>query len=205
MLKIASAGLLALCLCGCAMSLPSLTSPFAAREDDEPAAQPKPVKRETAAKAGIWETFSAPFRSADAVEPAAAMADRFKPEDMVKALNAYRVSRGLKPLRMHPKLEAAAKAHAADLAKHDRISHFGSDGSDIEERARRAGYDYTLLAENIGAGQRDGEEALKGWTNSPSHNSNLLLADARDVGVALVYNPQSKFKTFWTMVVGAAE
>jgi uncharacterized protein YkwD len=31
----------------------------------------------------------------------------------------------------------------------------------------------------------------------------LLLADATHMGIALVQDPRSEFKTFWTLVVGA--
>lgn len=44
-------------------------------------------------------------------------------------INAYRKERGLKPLKLNPELTEAAKNHSRDLAKWDRISHYGSDGS----------------------------------------------------------------------------
>jgi uncharacterized protein YkwD len=44
---------------------------------------------------------------------------------------------------------------------------------------------------------------MKGWQASPGHNKNLLLKDARHMGIALVQDPKTDFKTFWTLVVGA--
>ncbi len=118
-------------------------------------------------------------------------------------INAYRRKHGLKPLRVDALLTAAAKAHARDLAKWDRISHFGSDGSNPWDRVKRAGYTARLAAENVGTGQASLEEVLAGWKKSPGHNKNLLLRDARHMGIALVHARDSEFKTFWTLVLGA--
>ena len=142
--------------------------------------------------------------------PRGALADRDFSRSMLNAelardkINAYRKQKGLKPVRLNVALTAAAKAHSRDLAKWDRISHFGSDGSNPWDRVKRAGYNAKLAAENVGTGQVDFDEVLKGWKNSPGHNKNLLLSDAEHVGIALVHEPKSEFKTFWTLVVGAS-
>jgi len=120
-----------------------------------------------------------------------------------KIINDYRRKNGLKPLTIDAQLTAAAKAHSVDLAKWDRISHYGSDGSNPWDRVRRAGYKASLAAENVGTGQVTLEEVFRGWRNSPGHNKNLLLKDARHMGIALVYDAKTEFKTFWTLVLGA--
>lgn len=121
-----------------------------------------------------------------------------------EAINKYRREKGLKPLQLNAALTNAAKAHAKDLAKWDRISHFGSDGSNPWDRVKRAGYNAKLAAENVGTGQASFEEVLKGWKESPGHNKNLLLSDAEHMGIALVHEPKTEFKTFWALVVGSA-
>lgn len=118
-------------------------------------------------------------------------------------INKYRVQNGLKPLKLNAELSAAAKNHSRDLAKWDRISHFGSDGSNPWDRVKRAGYNARLAAENVGTGQATIEEVFKGWRESPGHNKNMLLADAEHMGIALVQEPQTEFKTFWTLVLGS--
>ena len=120
-----------------------------------------------------------------------------------RMINAYRKRNGLKPLAIDPQLTAAALAHARDLAKWDRISHYGSDGSNPWDRVRRSGYKAQLTAENVGTGQITLKEVIAGWKKSESHNENLLLNDAKHMGIALVHNPKSKFQTFWTLVLGA--
>ena len=122
----------------------------------------------------------------------------------LKLINDYRATNGLKPLRLDPKLTVAAKMHSRDLAKTDRISHYGSDGSSPWDRVKRAGYTAKIAAENVGTGQVTIDEVLKGWKESPGHNKNLLLPDADHMGIALVQDPKTEFKTFWTLVIGSS-
>jgi uncharacterized protein YkwD len=118
-------------------------------------------------------------------------------------INAYRKEKGLKPLKLNPELTAAAKNHSTDLAKWDRISHYGSDGSNPWDRVKRTGYKARLTAENVGTGQVDFNEVMKGWEASPGHNKNLLMSDADHMGIALVQDPKTEFKSFWTLVIGS--
>jgi uncharacterized protein YkwD len=118
-------------------------------------------------------------------------------------VNAYRKEKGLRPLKLQPNLTEAARAHSRDLAKWDRISHFGSDGSNPWDRVKRAGYSAQLAAENVGTGQVTIQEVIKGWKASPGHNKNLLLPDAVHMGIALVQDAKTEFKTFWTLVIAS--
>ena len=141
--------------------------------------------------------------------PAGILADRDYSRTQLDAqmardiINAYRKQNGLKALVLSPELTEAAKAHARDLAKWDRISHYGSDGSNPWDRVKRTGYKARLTAENVGTGQIDFNEVMKGWKDSPGHNKNLLMSDANHMGVALVQDPKSEFKSFWTLVIGS--
>jgi uncharacterized protein YkwD len=118
-------------------------------------------------------------------------------------VNAYRKTKGLKPLALDAQLTAAAKAHAKDLAKWDRISHYGSDGSNPWDRVKRTGYNAKVAAENVGTGQASIEEVLKGWQKSPGHDRNLLMTDVEHMGIALVQDPKTEFKTFWVLALAA--
>jgi uncharacterized protein YkwD len=128
---------------------------------------------------------------------------RLDPDKARELINAYRKEKGLKPLKLNAELSNAAKAHSRDLAKWDRISHYGSDGSNPWDRIKRTGYNARVAAENVGTGQVNIEEVVKGWKDSPGHNKNLLLSDAEHMGIALVQDPKTEFKTFWTLVVGS--
>ncbi len=121
--------------------------------------------------------------------PAGALADRDYSHTALDAekardiVNQYRRDKGLKPLKINAELTEAAKAHSRDLAKWDRISHYGSDGSNPWDRVKRAGYNARLAAENVGTGQASIDEVFKGWKESPGHNKNLLLGDATHLGI----------------------
>jgi len=150
------------------------------------------------APAGSYE--KAPRGSLADRDYSSAMLDADKALD---AINAYRREKGLKPLKLNVELTNAAKAHSRDLAKWDRISHFGSDGSNPSDRVKREGYNARLAAENVGTGQATFEEVIKGWKTSPAHNKNLLLPDAQHAGIALIQDQKTEFKTFWTLVIGS--
>jgi uncharacterized protein YkwD len=159
------------------------------------------------ALSGWWNKVTSNSQSdtPEGVQANKVTAARFDPAAAQKLVNDYRRQKGLKPLTINAKLTAAARAHSEDLAKHDRISHYGSDGGDPWARVTKTGYPARLAAENVGTGQFSIEEVFEGWRKSPDHNANLLLADAREMGVALVYRPETEFKTFWTLVIGAPD
>lgn len=124
------------------------------------------------------------------------------PETARRMINNYRAESGLPPLSLEKHLTRAAQRHSKDLAKGDRISHRGSDGSDPWNRVKVTGYKPKLAAENVGAGQMSFAEVLQGWKDSPGHNRNLLLKNATQMGIALVIKPRSRYRTFWTLVMG---
>ncbi|MFM1816553.1 MAG: hypothetical protein RLZ98_3248 [Pseudomonadota bacterium] len=124
-------------------------------------------------------------------------------EEARRLINAYRREHGLKQLNLNVRLTEAARNHSRDLAKWDRISHYGSDGSNPWDRVKRTGYPARVAAENVGTGQSSFKEVLQGWKDSPGHNKNLLLKEAEHMGIALIKDPKTEFKTFWTLVLGS--
>jgi uncharacterized protein YkwD len=202
---------LSLCLVGCGMGSSSLTSGFAN------SGQPPPREKRSQETASIDRPATRAAAKADdkapkgAFEraPIGALSDRdysstrLDAERARELINAYRKTKGLRPLQLQPALTDAARAHSRDLAKWDRISHFGSDGSNPWDRVKRSGYPARIAAENVGTGQASIEEVMKGWQASPGHNKNLLLPDAQHMGIALVQDTKSEFKTFWTLVIGS--
>jgi len=99
-------------------------------------------------------------------------------------VNALRLEGGLAPVAAHPALAQAAGAHAAALARRGVLDHAGEEGSGPGTRARRAGYDYALVVENLAAGSSDAEPVLAIWLAREGHRGNLLRAQARDAGIA---------------------
>lgn len=217
MVRIIAPILLTLMLPACAIAPPSSMFTSLGGEDDNRAnsareevrAEPK-AKKEAGIGGSItslWDSVKSGLSFGGESEPVAASSgeiatsvDRQQAQALV---NAYRAQKGLGPVQLSPQLESAALAHSKDLAQSDRISHYGSDGSDTWDRVRRAGYEARVTAENVGTGQRSLNEVFRGWQNSPDHNANLLLPDAEEMGIAMVNEPGTQFKTFWTLVLGA--
>ncbi len=90
------------------------------------------------------------------------------------------------PLAWNSRLEKAAIGHAIDMEQHDFFAHKGSNGSDIGARAKKAGYKWTAIGENIAEGYGDFEETLLAWKDSPGHCINLMRGGYSEMGVALV-------------------
>jgi uncharacterized protein YkwD len=125
------------------------------------------------------------------------------PQEALRLVNDYRKSKSLPPLTLDNDLTVAASALAADMAKHDRLSHTGPNGADLGKRLAAAGYIYELAAENVGVGQRSLAELMDKWKKDASQSRNILLPDAKQMGIAYVSRPNTKLRTFWTLVVAA--
>jgi uncharacterized protein YkwD len=205
--------LVTLALPSCAIApSPSVFASLNGQGDDAPrraaarAAAPAPQKPVQEAGLGSWwNSVKSNFGADDGGKPptAALQGPGLDPAAAAKLVNSYRAQKGLKPLKLNTRLSEAARKHSEDLAKSDRISHYGSDGSDAWDRVRKTGYGARITAENVGTGQQSLEEVFRGWQKSKDHNANLLLGDAEELGIAVVYKPDSQFKTFWTMVVAS--
>ncbi|MDD9726217.1 CAP domain-containing protein [Roseovarius sp. SK2] len=111
-------------------------------------------------------------------------------------INAFRANEGRAPLEVSGTLTRAAASHAADMARKGYFSHAGADGSSIADRARRAGYGFCFIAENIAKGQSGLDSVLTGWARSPGHRKNMLASEAESV--ALVEAPGR----IWVMMLG---
>lgn len=116
--------------------------------------------------------------------------------DVAQLTNQYRANYGLPPLKVSTKLEKVAAKHGTDMYRHGIFSHVGSDGKRVSHRAKRVGYKYCYIAENIAKGQRSATEVLNGWINSPSHRKTLLTKRASEIGVI------REEGDIWVMVVG---
>lgn len=111
-------------------------------------------------------------------------------------INAIRSDASLPELKRNPKLDAAAKAHAADMARRNFFAHKGSNGSLPGQRVTRAGYRWCTVAENIAQGFRDGSKVIEGWRRSRGHCRNMVSRKATEYGLANVGD-------VWVMVVAA--
>lgn len=138
-----------------------------------------------------------PGRLTSCPAPAGASALR---ASVLTGINDQRRAAGLPPLRRSAALERAAQSQACDNAARGIYSHVGADGSDLKARMRRAGYRFRTGAENTALGFEDSGRLVDFWMRSPGHRTNILLPQARDVGIGIADGGRQH----WVMVAGAA-
>ncbi len=108
---------------------------------------------------------------------------------LLDLVNATRAEHHLIPLRRHPALDAVARAHAADMARRDYLSHHNPEGADAVGRLHGDGIGgFTLAAENIGRTTEapPNRRILESWLASPTHRVNLLSAAFNTTGIGIV-------------------
>jgi uncharacterized protein YkwD len=212
-------GICLLLLCGavsgCASTggLSSLSGGLGRQDAPPPkttTAAAEPAQPESSGISGIWGNFSSAFSSGEPSPPATAgkpgseaLPATIDTYEALRLVNDFRSSRGLPALTLDRNATGAAQILAKDMAKHDHMSHIGPNGADIGKRLTLAGYSYRVCAENVGVGQRSLAEVVEGWKKSPPHSRNMLLAEAKHMGIAYEYKPDTKYKTFWTLVMAA--
>jgi uncharacterized protein YkwD len=102
---------------------------------------------------------------------------------LLAAHNRERDKEQFAPLKLSPMLCESAAAHVRDMAKHQQLDHTGTDGSTVADRAKRKGYAFVRVGENIAEGQKSVERVMTAWMNSPGHRANIL-ADFTEMGAA---------------------
>jgi uncharacterized protein YkwD len=176
---------------------------------DAASKEPAPVSTASSSSGGgIWSNFSSVFSSG--AQPVSQKSDNtaapaIDPSEALRLINEYRAQKHLSPLSLDPQATAAATVLVKDMAKHDRMSHIGPDGQDVGKRLINAGYSYRIAAENVGVGQASLQETIESWKKSPPHSRNMLLPGAKHIGIAYEYKGDTKYKTFWTLVITAPD
>ncbi len=130
----------------------------------------------------------------------------------VQLINDYRVSQGLQPLLVSDMISEASDRHSSDMGKYAFFDHYTTGGSDWFaigaspwDRMAASGYNFnTYKGENIAAGSLYSSAAavFQGWKNSPGHNTNMLGANFKVIGVSLVYVAGSPYGYYWTTDFG---
>jgi hypothetical protein len=147
---------------------------------------------------GGGETSSAPFFTSSL--PATPGA--FSVSEAVRLISLYRAANGLKPVSVDPVLMKIASVHAERMAKADTMSHVLPGEGSFQQRLIDGGFRAAMAAENVAAGQPTLPVVLEAWRKSPGHNANLLLPDVSKIGIALSIAQGSKYKYYWSLVLG---
>ncbi|HVY18815.1 MAG TPA: CAP domain-containing protein [Bauldia sp.] len=117
-------------------------------------------------------------------------------------ISQYRQSKGKSAVTVDATLMAIARLHSDRMAAANTMTHVLPGEGSFQDRLKAGGYDAGMAAENVAAGQSSLAEVLQDWKNSPSHNENLLEEHIDEIGIAVSLAPDSKYKYFWTLVLG---
>ncbi|MDB5512332.1 MAG: hypothetical protein JWR08_1815 [Enterovirga sp.] len=110
-------------------------------------------------------------------------------------ISAHRKARGLGPVVADSRLNEAAESQARAVAEAGRLSH-GAFASRMAS-FRIGGYS----AENLSAGSDTVAGAIARWKASPGHDGNLLMPEARRIGLARADSPGHGYGHYWALVL----
>ena len=119
-------------------------------------------------------------------------------------INEERDSAGTSALTLDEQLSAAAEAHAVDMLCNDYLSHIGLDGSTPEQRVEAAGFDASLVVENLYALHPayggNPQSAVDWWMSDPEAREDLLNPNTTDFGIAYVTSDESLLGGYFVIV-----
>jgi uncharacterized protein YkwD len=107
------------------------------------------------------------------------------------------------PVTWNNVLTQAATGHSQDMATNNYFSHTSLDGRTLSQRVDATGYHWSMLGENIAAGQIGVDAVVNAWMGSPGHCANIMRPELTEMGVACVPGTASDtYATYWTMDLG---
>ncbi|MFD8321681.1 sigma-70 family RNA polymerase sigma factor [Kitasatospora purpeofusca] len=119
---------------------------------------------------------------------------------LVDLVNAERGRRGCGPLRIDPKLHAAAQKHSDDMVARNFFDHLAPDGTRADARLNAAGYRWSQWGENLDRGPSAPAVVFSRWMDGGIHQSNMLDCAFKDVGIGVTTGPAG---LYWTQDLGA--
>ena len=115
--------------------------------------------------------------------------------DVLDAVNAERVARGLGALEPDRALDRLAEGHSREMARHDFFDHEDRAGRRVSGRAEGAKIRYRRIGENLFLVQGDPDPARRaaaGWMESEGHRANILTPGYRRTGVGVAVDDEGK-------------
>lgn len=125
-------------------------------------------------------------------------------------VNEVRAENGCGPLRLSEQLMQAAQRQSVSMSEKNYVYHYTDDGIRLKDRVHATGYVYTLLGENVAAGQKTADKVFEEWMTSPGHRANILNCGYEEMGVGYVHDAQDQpvgeahvpYYFYWTQVFG---
>ncbi|MDF1749430.1 MAG: CAP domain-containing protein [Alphaproteobacteria bacterium] len=128
-------------------------------------------------------------------------------QEVLKLVNQFRASYELPPLKLNAFLNRAAMAQSRDMLARDFFSHTNPDNIGPGERATKAGYKWSLVLENIAAGQPTPRDAVNAWIASKEGPREAMLnPEVTELGIGYVFAPFDPGRItslhYWSMTLG---
>jgi len=106
-------------------------------------------------------------------------------ERLIELTNAERQAAGLKSLSLNEILDQAAMKKAGAILESQIFDH-ELNGRRFSSWIKDAGYEYSVVGENLAMDFISDQGVFKAWMDSPSHRRNILNPDYRHIGLAIV-------------------
>jgi hypothetical protein len=122
--------------------------------------------------------------------------------EMLTKVNRVRAENERQPLRLDPRLSAAAHAHASDMLRRTYYDHRSPEGESPRDRALAAGYPRRRsISENIAKGPFTPSEVVDRWMNSSGHRKNILDRGASEMGLGVAFGENDNgFEVVWVQL-----
>ena len=122
--------------------------------------------------------------------------------DVLRLTNQERFWEGLAPLTTNDQLCSMGDIRAHEISYFYDSNHRRPDGTSCFTVMQEVGHHYTMAGENIAAGQKDPEEVVEAWMNSPGHRANILTPGFIHMGVGYEYTADDAFNDYWVQFFG---
>lgn len=121
------------------------------------------------------------------------------PSTIVELTNKEREKENLPPLKESNQLSYLAYLRAKAVLENDDFSHaLETDSPTMTDLAKKIGYGYTFLAENLAKDFNNPEDIVTRWMTSGKHKENILSNKYKETGAAVV---KGEFEGKETIVV----
>jgi uncharacterized protein YkwD len=137
-----------------------------------------------------------------APDVAAADGDSMLRQRTLLLVNNERAAHNLPPLTENSSLDTAAEAYAQLLSDDSCFGHSCGPDPDFVGRDTHAGYaPWSILGENVAAGQSTPDDVVHAWMDSPVHRENILRPEFKEVGLGVAHG--GVHGTYWAEEFGA--
>ena len=116
------------------------------------------------------------------------LAEKMDASVVIQITNQQRQLNGsLPPLKNNFTLSQSAMIKARDMLDLQYFEHESPFGVAVGDLARRVGYGYISVGENLAMGTfRSEQDLVNAWMNSPGHRANILNKNYTEIGVAVI-------------------